>query len=562
MHLTETPFVIVDTETTGVRAASDRLIEIAAVRVVGGETIAEFSSLINPGGIIPRRITEITGITTSMVYDEPAIDDVMPAFLSFLGDDVFVAHNLSFDLGFINAELARLDHPPLANPSLCTLRLARRLLRGLRSKGLSSLTAFYNITVENRHRALGDARATAKVLNHFLDQLAYEYGMAGRDDVLRFQYVTYSKKKGVPRSVQRIREHVLPELPETPGVYFMKDRKGNVIYVGKAKNLRSRVRSYFYAIEAHAARTRNLIEAVDHVEWTSLHSELEALLKESHLIKEKKPKFNRAQKHYRHRPFIRLSISELFPRISMSSYLIDDGAEYFGPMASRRQGELIVDLINRFFLLRECDDATFKRKSTCLYEDLQRCKAPCEKRQASSEWYEGEVRRVKAFLMGEGGDEVLAWLESAMLAAAKDMDFEQAALYRDLLELVSTLLEKQRYIAAPVLEHNGVVIDRTIDDGACRILFIRFGRLLDTQLVTMPGTAEARQALERRLDEVFDEEHERPERYFKAEIEDIRLLAQWLFLNREAVQKIDWNTGQHRDELKEKVWSLLRWGIE
>ena len=558
MNIAETPFIVVDTETTGVRAASDRLIEIAAVKLMGGETVDEFSALINPEQVIPHRITQITGISTSMVFDQPAIESIMPAFLDFLGDDVLVAHNLSFDLGFLNAELARLQKPALKNRSLCTLRLARRFLRGLRSKGLSSLIDFYRIPIENRHRALGDARATAILLNHFIDQAAYEHGITELDSLLSYQFVSYARNQKINKHLQHIRERILPELPASPGVYFMKDRKGNIIYVGKAKSLKSRVRSYFNAIESHATKTRNLVDAVADVSWTCFPSEIEALLEESRLIKKHKPRFNRAQKHYRNRPFVRLATSELFPRISLHSYLVDDGAQYFGPLASRRQGELIVDLINRFFLLRECDDATFKRKSTCLYEDLNRCKAPCEAREKTQDWYAEEVKRVRSFLMGEGGEPVLALMEEAMREASQSREFEQAAQFRDMIDLVSGLLDKQRFIAAPVLEHHGVAIDRSIKDGGVRVLYIRFGRLVDTLLCTQPATDSDQQGAFAKIDEVFDPGFERPDRYFKAEIEDIRLLAQWLFLNRDSIDKLDWSPKLSLSAFKKKVWSLLK----
>ncbi len=352
MHLSETPFVIVDTETTGVRPATERIIEIGAVRVVGGEVVDTYDQLINPDRVIPGRITHITGISTSMVYDKPTIDQVLPDFLSFLGDDILVAHNLSFDLGFLNAELERVELPALENTSLCTLRLARRLLRGLRSKGLSALAKFYGIKIKGRHRALGDAMATAEILNHFIKKAEYENDISSVEDLLSFQYKTYAAKQGAKKNLLHIKKNVLPDLPESPGVYFMRDRRNRVIYVGKAKNLRSRVKSYFNAIEGHETRIRRMVDLVSNITWQEFDSELEALLEESRLIKEVKPRFNRAQMFYRNRPFIRLSTNELFPRASLQSYLVDDGGAYFGPIATRRQGELIIDLINRFFLLR------------------------------------------------------------------------------------------------------------------------------------------------------------------------------------------------------------------
>ena len=557
MHLSETPFVIVDTETTGVRPATERIIEIGAVRIVGGEVVETYDQLINPDRVIPGRITHITGISTSMVYDKPTIDLVLPDFLSFLGDDILVAHNLSFDLGFLNAELERVEMPALENTSLCTLRLARRLLRGLRSKGLSALAKFYGIQIKGRHRALGDAMATAEILNHFIKKAEYENDISSVEDLISFQYKTYATKQGAKKNLLHIKKNILPTLPESPGVYFMRDRRNRVIYVGKAKNLRSRVKSYFNAIEGHETRIRKMVDQVGNITWQEFDSELEALLEESRLIKEVKPRFNRAQKFYRNRPFIRLSVNELFPRASLQSYLVDDGGIYFGPIATRRQGELIIDLINRFFLLRECDNTTFHRKSTCLYQDLKRCKAPCE-RTVSTDWYDGEVERVKQFLRGENGEAILKSLEEAMKAAAIEMDYEQAAIYRDHHELVTLLLEKQKCIAAPVLEHNAVVIDRSIQDGFCRLLFVRHGRLIDTLKCSLTSLDEDRDEFENRMHAHFGKDAERPERYYKAEIEDIRLLAHWLYVNREASEKIDWAPDVKLEMLIDEVWNNLQ----
>lgn len=545
MHLADTSFIVVDTETTGTRPATERIIEIAAVRVTGGEIGETYSQLINPGRIIPGRITQITGIDNSMVFDQPAMEEVMPAFLEFLGNDIFVAHNLAFDLGFINAELERLALPGLDNPTLCTLRMARRLLRGLRSKGLSALAAFYGIRVNGRHRALGDARATAEILLHFIERARYEHDLEDIDDLLRFQYQTYATKKGALKNLLHIKKNILPDLPDSPGVYFMRDKKDRIIYVGKAKRLKSRVKSYFNAIERHETRIRNLVEQAANVTWKTFNSELEALLEESRLIKELKPRFNKAQKFYRNRPFIKLTVGELFPRVSLHTYLVDDGSEYFGPVASRRQGELIVDLINRFFLLRECDDATFNRNATCLYQDLKRCTAPCDCKDDIA-WYGDEVQRVRSFLRGEDGERVLQKLEDAMQAASVSMDYEQAALYRDHRELVGLLLEKQRCIAAPVLEHNAVVVDWSIQDAYCRLLFVRHGRLVaalkcarrqDASAIDARALETVRTTLEAHFCNVAAA---RPERYFKVEIEEIRLLAHWLYVNRDVSTKIDW----------------------
>ncbi|MEX1054642.1 MAG: exonuclease domain-containing protein, partial [Rhodothermales bacterium] len=291
----EASFVIVDTETTGSNSSNDRIIEVGAVRVQSGQIVDRFQQLINPECAVPRRITWITGISTAMVFDKPAIKEVMPRFADFLGASVFVAHNLAFDLGFVNGELLRLESNPITNHTLCTLRLARRLLPELRSKSLASLTDFYKIRVQRRHRALEDAEATAEVFLRFLDHLDLEFGAAKLSDVLGFQYRRYGEIKQATRHVTHIRENVLSMLPENPGVYFMKDSRHRTIYVGKALNLRNRVRSYFTSIEGHPGRIRKMVKSVRNVEWQETNSELEALLLESQLIKKLKPTYNRAQ---------------------------------------------------------------------------------------------------------------------------------------------------------------------------------------------------------------------------------------------------------------------------
>lgn len=555
MHIHDATFVVVDTETTGTRVANDRLIEVAAVKVRGGVVVDTFEHLINPQRSVPRRIMQLTGISTAMVFDEPPAAHVLPRLLDFLGDDVLVAHNLSFDLRFLNAELDRLGRPPLSQPTLCTLRLARRLLPGLRSKGLSHLINFYGLTVEQRHRALGDARATVQVLQHFFKQLAFEHGMETVEEVLHFQHRRYADIQQGPAHLQQIRADVLPLVPARPGVYFMKDKRGSIIYIGKAKSLHNRVRSYFTGIEGHPPHTRELVNTLRAVEWTETGSELAALLMESHLIKQHMPKFNRAQRRYRNRPFIRLDTTHAAPRITLSRYVLDDGAEYFGPLGGRRQGELVVDVINRFFKLRECDDETYRMGRRCLYAGIGRCMAPCEGG-APAMAYADEVEQVRAFLTGQDRS-VLAVLEAEMKAAGAAMEYEQAAEYRDWLQRLERMMARQEAVAAPVLDHNAVLVHPGQAEGTAQLFFIRFGRLAGTAVV--PETPEPGEAtaLRGRLAELFDPGLERPARYFKREVEEVRLLAHWLHAHRDEAHAIRWTPDLDAEALLAEILNRL-----
>ncbi len=536
--LSEAVFVVVDTETTGTKAETNRVIELSAVKVCGGVIVDRFSELIDPGRAVPRYITDLTGISTTMLYGKPNIAAVMPSFLEFLADGIFVAHNLRFDVGFLNAELARLGRLPLQNDTLCTLRLARRLLKGLPSKGLASVADHYKIPIVGRHRALGDAEATAEVLLRFLQHLSVEEGVASVEGLLAYQYASYGKPAREPRHLRKLREEVLPLLPRSPGVYFMKNAKGSILYIGKAKNLRNRVRSYFTGIEGHDARLRDLIAKVRQVSWEETSCELSALLLESRLIKERQPAYNRASRRYRRRPFLRIDASRTFPRVEVTSYLHNDGAEYFGPLAGRAEAELVMEFINRFYHLRECDDVTFSRHVRCLYADIERCDAPCDDPVVAAA-YAAEVQRVRDFLTGHDPD-ALEGLREAMFAASARLDFEEAARFRDMLHRLQTMLRKQRVVAAPVLAHNAALLLPGAGGEKVQVFLVRYGRHVETLTLSAALPIEEELLLADRVAVHFGEKVVQPDRYMKREVDEVSLLAHWMFVHREALRKVQW----------------------
>ena len=555
MRIADVPFVVTDTETTGSKAEEHRIIEVGAVKVLGGEVVGRFSQLVNPERAVPGRIHQLTGISTAMVYRQPTAAEVLPCFLDFLGDGVLVAHNLPFDLRFLNAELARTGRPPLANPTLCTLRLARRLLRGLRSKGLTAVADHYGIPVRGRHRGLGDAEATAEVLLRFFRQLAFQHEIETLDDLLAFQHSTYGKSKKPPKALHRIRKEVLPRLPERPGVYFMKDARGATLYIGKAKSLRSRVRTYFTAVEAHPPRLLKLVEAVRDVAWEETPSELAALLLESRLIKERQPRFNRAQRRYRNRPFIRIDAQHPFPSVSVSRYLLSDGAEYFGPLGGRKQAELVTAVIERFYNLRPCDDGAFTQGARrCNYHQIGRCDGPCEDAEVAHA-YAAEVQRVRDFLTGQD-PWVLGEIEAAMREAAAALRFEEAAVYRDWHRRLERMMEKHAGIAAPVLQHNAVIVQPDVRAGMetdvsagqvdvrrAQLFVVRYGRLAETLSLTLPALGADVRHVRERLAAHFDAAEAPPERYLKREVDEVRVLAHWMYVHRQGVRQVPWTSG-------------------
>ena len=187
LHITEGTFVVVDVETTGLSPLEDRITEIAMMKVKNGILIDEFSTLINPLVTIPASITKLTGIDNLMVADAPTAREVSPTIVSFLSDSVFVAHNAAFDWGFVSQTVLRERQLEISNPQLCTVKLSRKILPHLPSKSLGPVTSALNITIPERHRASGDAYATALVLVKFLSYLQRKNNIQTIDELLKYQ---------------------------------------------------------------------------------------------------------------------------------------------------------------------------------------------------------------------------------------------------------------------------------------------------------------------------------------------------------------------------------------
>ncbi|HEX3565884.1 MAG TPA: exonuclease domain-containing protein [Acidimicrobiales bacterium] len=235
--LSPVTFVVVDVETTGGSPATSSLTEVAAARYRGGERIGTYQTLVRPDERIPPFITALTGISDAMVVDAPPIGAMLPSFLEFLGGAVVVGHNIRFDLGFLNQALVATGRDPIANPSVDTLALARRLVRDMVPNcKLGTLAAVLRLQNQPSHRALNDVLATGDLLHALLER-AGSYGIVGLEELL-----------DLPRLVghpQADKLRLTTRLPHRPGVYWFTDAAGHVLYVGKATDIQSRVRSYF-----------------------------------------------------------------------------------------------------------------------------------------------------------------------------------------------------------------------------------------------------------------------------------------------------------------------------
>lgn len=278
-------FCVVDLETTGGVPGSSRITEIGAVRVRGGVVEGRFTTLVDPGTAIPQVITAITGIDDAMVAGMPDVGAALQGFVAFAGEDVLVAHNAPFDLRFLNYERRRHDGRYFTQPWLDTLALSRRLLAGRVGRhDLATLAEWADTTVRPCHRALPDAEATAELLVRLLDMLAE----AGHETLERA--VTFAAPGG---SRYAYKLALAEDLPNTPGVYLMRDRGGEVLYVGKARDLRRRVRSYFGPGGRHGRLIGRALEGLERLDHETCDTDLDALLRESALLLSLRPPCNR-----------------------------------------------------------------------------------------------------------------------------------------------------------------------------------------------------------------------------------------------------------------------------
>ncbi len=269
----------VDLETTGGHAVRDRVIEAGIVLLRDGEVVEEFSTLVNPGMRIPRAIQQFTGITEEMVADAPPFAAVADQLLQRLEGRLFVAHNARFDYGFLRSEFRRLDRRFRA-PVLCTVRLSRALTPDIRGHNLDAVMQRYGIACDARHRALGDARVLADFL-----RIARERWPAQELTAI------IARLRGTQRLPPQLDASVADELPEGPGVYLFYGENDALLYVGKAKNLATRVLSHF--ADVRARREQELSRLVRRIEWIETAGEFGALVTEARLIKERRPLLNR-----------------------------------------------------------------------------------------------------------------------------------------------------------------------------------------------------------------------------------------------------------------------------
>jgi len=438
--LCDVTFVVLDLETTGTSPATCAITEVGAVKVRGGEALGTFQTLVNPGLPIPPAITVLTGITEAMVVPAPKVGDVLGPFTRFVGDAVIVGHNVSFDLRFLRAAMDEHGYPRFGNTVVDTCALARRLVREeVPNCRLATLAERFRVGHRPTHRALEDAWATVEVLHALLER-AGSLGVLGLDDLVALPRVGAHPQLGKLAMANR--------LPRCPGVYVFRDAGRRPLYVGKAIDLRRRVRSYFTGDDRRkVGPLLRELQSIDHVPCSS---ELEASVLEVRMIHELVPRYNRRTKHWRGYAYVKLTLDEPWPRLSVVRQAHGaDGCVYVGPVGSVGTARRIAAAIEAVVPLRRCTgrvpanvERAPLRDAPCTAAQLGVAACPCAGNVAPDAY-----RRVVDDLvtaLTKTPAPLFARIEGKLSRLARQQRFEEAAGLRDCAAALSRALERQR----------------------------------------------------------------------------------------------------------------------
>lgn len=455
-RLIEIPFEdaeysVFDFETTGTSARNDKVIEIGIVKIRKGKVTDTFSSFINPGRPVPYFITQMTGITNADVQDAPYFDEVYYKIKEFIGGSILTAHNLNFDHSFLKHECANYELEFPKNEAICTLRLARKLYPQLTSKSLGNLVKQLRIRHRDVHRGLGDAAAAAKILVRMFKLLREEHGVDTVSDLINFQRISFG-----PAPFTMIKKKLIDDLakvPSDPGVYFFKNAKGEIIYIGKAKSLKERLRSYF--LSNAMRKSKKIVRQSSSLGFTKTNSELTALIAETELVKIHDPRLNTLLKSYPQNYFVRLAMTKKFPAAEVTRSFDFDGNDYYGPYANRDTANSIKEIIDKTYQLRECTDKEFLKGKKCYLADIERCLAPCIQNNVEDS-YKEELLRVNEFLCGHNQSAVDRLLNKMKELSSKQK-YEEAAQVRDVVQTILDHLNRASILAEPINQANALI---------------------------------------------------------------------------------------------------------
>jgi excinuclease ABC subunit C len=348
---------------------------------------------------------------------------------------------------------------------------------------------------------------------------------------------------------------ILDTIPTKTGCYLMKDKAGKVIYVGKAVNLRSRVRSYFHAGGQEHPRTRQLVKRIEDIEWIVVGSELEALILEMNLIKKHRPHYNVRLKDDKRYPYIKIHWAEDFPKVTVTRRVVEDGSQYFGPYASVWAVHQTLDILRRIFPYLTCNRTiTGEDKRACLYYDIKLCTGPCIGAVDKAQYRE-MIQNLGHFLRGRTNG-IVERLQVDMQKASDELRFEQAATFRDQLDAIQQIIARQKIVlSSDYVDTDVIAMARSEREACVQVFFIRGGKLIGREYFLMEGTDDNPDAnvIGEFLKQFYDQTPTVPPQVLLPhEVEEAQIIRQWLNSRRDGkkVKIAIPQRGQKRDLVK------------
>ena len=541
----EANFCVFDVETTGLSPFKNKIIEIAIVKVSKLKITKTFHSFINPGRQIPFFITNLTGISDDDVYDAPFFDEVADQIVDFIGDDILIAHNLAFDQSFIKAELRNCNKEKISNPGVCTVKLARRLYPNLKSKSLGSVVSHLRLKNKGAHRAISDAEVTAKVLIKMLKTLKEQHELEIVEELISFQHFPTPQIDKLKLN-KKLSEDII-SLPDAPGNYYFLNSKNEIIYIGKAKSLKNRVKSYFSSNAPRKAK--KIVKQASRLKIEITNTELTALLSEAESIKLKNPKHNTQLKDYGNKYFLRIKSTENFPTIEICNYFDFDGNDYFGLFTTKKKALKVFEMVNKAFAIRECDDKEFGKHSGCFLANIERCTAPCLN--DDKLLYAEELLKVYEFLYGKN-QFALTRLINKMKYFSDLEKYERAAEMKELIDLILAQTHKSSLLAEPVNSAN--VLFEVNGGFQCDYLL-----MIEGKIFIKNNPLKHQDNFEVVLDDYFEKVHQLNKLPTEEDLEKMKITLNWLIKNRNKVRIFYLKNYQSKSELYPNLTQNRNW---
>jgi DNA polymerase-3 subunit epsilon len=539
--LEQASFSVIDVETTGLSARYNNIIEIGIVKVSRLKITDSYHSMINPGKPIPYYISQFTGITDEDVYDAPFFEDAADDILKFISDDIIGGHNFSFDKSFLKREFLYAGKGLLENRDICTLKLARKMYPNLRSRSLSNMCRHFKLHNENSHRALQDAKVTAQILIRIIEELRDNNRINTLNELLNYHKNPPLKSKA-GHVKQSLRDDV-SVLPQAPGTYYFLNSADKIIYIGKAKSLRDRIKSYFSP--AAPRKAKKIIQQASRIKIEITNTELTALLMEAESIKLINPKHNTQLKEYGNKYFLRIDGTINFPALEICNYFDFDGKDYFGLFITKKKALVLLEMINKTFALRECNDIEFGKGRICFLADIERCLAPCVTGAAAD--YREELDKVYEFLYGRN-QYALNRLLNKMKEYSAKLKFEKAAEVKEVIDMILNQTYKSSILAEPVNKANVLFEVRGTFENDYMLL-------LSGKIFIKKYNLNGEDHFEEAMDDYYNGTIHLSDLPGEEDLEKMKITLNWLVRNRNLVRVYYLKEYNSKEELYQKISS-------